>query len=191
MTVDANFKKYRGRVIERFGDKLDRELRYGIKAKEIEEVVVDENGEEKTVKKVVDVIDYDGPSIHSDYARFFDNGCIGWEKDADYNLMYLNNLQRQLTRRLQLEGHLFLNDVYDALGIRRTRAGQVVGWIYNDKDPNHDGDNYVDFGIYNIYDEKARDFVNGIERVILLDFNVDGPILHKLEDKKFREYCNQ
>ena len=62
------------------------------------------------------------------------------------------------------------------LGIKRTKAGNVVGWIYDEEHPV--GDNYVDFGMYDLHNEKARDFVNGHERVILLDFNVDGEILH-------------
>ena len=61
------------------------------------------------------------------------------------------------------------------LGIEETRAGQVVGWVYDEKNPV--GDNFVDFGIYDLYNEKARDFVNGRERSILLDFNIDGNIL--------------
>lgn len=61
------------------------------------------------------------------------------------------------------------------LGIARTNAGQVVGWIYCEKNPV--GDNYVDFGIYNLQNEG---FVNGNERSILLDFNVDGIILDKI-----------
>ena len=43
-------------------------------------------------------------------------------------------------------------------------------------------DGYVSFGIYNANRETARDFVNGYERSILLDFNVDGPILDTLDD---------
>ena len=64
------------------------------------------------------------------------------------------------------------------LGIERTKAGQIVGWVYDEDNPL--GDNYVDFGIYDINREKSRDFVNGYERVILLDFNVDGNILDRI-----------
>ena len=60
------------------------------------------------------------------------------------------------------------------LGIPKTKAGHVVGWIYDEKNPV--GDNYVDFGIYDLYNERSRAFVNGYERTILLDFNVDGNI---------------
>ena len=92
--------------------------------------------------------------------------------------MFLNAQQNYANDLLKSKGYLFLNDVYDMLGIPKTKAGQVVGWVYDPENPNS-GDNYVDFGIYDAYNEKARDFVNGYERTILLDFNVDGYILDK------------
>ena len=171
-TIDRSFKEYRGRVVERFGKELDRELRYNIKAQEIEEKTVDKDGNETIEKKTVSVVD---PNMYSDYARIFDNGSMGWTKDPEYNLMFLKLQQNQANDRLRAQGYLFLNDVYDMLGIPRTKAGQIVGWIYDKENPV--GDNFVDFGIYDIYNEKACDFVNGRERSIVLDFNVDGNIL--------------
>lgn len=172
-TVDKGFKEYRGRVIERFGEELDRELKYNIKAKDVEEVKVnEETGKEEISKKTVNVAD---PNAYSDYARFFDDGCTGWTKDPEYNLMFLKDQQRYANDRLQSKGSLFLNEVYDMLGIPRTKAGACVGWVYDEKNPV--GDNFVDFGIYDMYNERKRDFVNGYERTILLDFNVDGNIL--------------
>ena len=171
-TIDRSFKEYRGRVVERFGKELDRELRYNIKAQEIEEKTVDKDGNETIEKKTISVVD---PNMYSDYARIFDNGSMGWTKDPEYNLMFLKLQQNQANDRLRAQGYLFLNDVYDMLGIPRTKAGQIVGWIYDKENPV--GDNFVDFGIYDIYNEKACDFVNGRERSIVLDFNVDGNIL--------------
>lgn len=171
-TIDNSFKEYRGRVVERFGEELDKELRYNIKAKEIEETVVNEDGTETTVTKTVNVSKM---GEYSDYAKFFDDGCTGWTKDPEFNLMFLKDQQRYANDLLQSKGHLFLNEVYDMLGIPRTQAGQIVGWIYDEKHPI--GDNKVDFGIYNTYNEANRNFVNGYERTILLDFNVDGNIL--------------
>lgn len=171
-TVDRSFKDYRSRVIERFGEALDKELKYGIKAQEIEETVVDENGEEKVVKKTVSVVD---PNMHSEYARFFDDGCRNWEKNSEYNLMFLKQAQNWANERLKSRGHLYLNEVYEYLGIPMTKAGHEVGWVY-DTSENPIGDNFVDFGIYDLYNERARAFVNGYERTILLDFNVDGVI---------------
>ena len=176
-TLDKGFKEYRGRVIERFGKELDRELRYNIKAKEVQETVVDENGEEHTETKTVEVVDKD---IYSDYARFYDDGCIGWKKDPEANLIFLRRQEDYFNDKLKVVGHVFLNEVYDALGIPRTKSGQVVGWVYDEKNPI--GDNYIDFGIYDVYNcskseaERKTAFVNGYERSIILDFNVDGNI---------------
>lgn len=170
--VDNAFKDYRGRVIERFGKELDRELRYNIKTKEVEEVVQNEDGSETVVTQTVNVIDDNMPSV---YARFFDETCKGWTKDHDYNLMCLRDTQKWANIKLQRDGHLFLNDVYEALGIPKTKAGQVVGWLYDEKEPN--GDNYVDLGIYDPRSPEKRLFVNGHEQAILLDPNVDGSIL--------------
>ena len=172
--VDKSFKEYRGRVVERFGEALDKELKYGIKSKEVDEVVTNEDGTESVVKKTVDVVDATNPMNVSEYARFFDDGCAGWTKDPEYNLMFLRDQQRYANDLPKSKGHLFLNEVYDLLGIPRTKAGQIVGWIYDEKHPN--GDNFVDFGIYDTNKTANRDFVNGYERTILLDFNVDGNI---------------
>lgn len=172
-TVDKGFKEYRNRVVERFGETIDHELKYNIKAKKFEEVEIDpETGKEKKVTKTIDIAD---PNTYSDYARFFDDGCSNWEKDSEYNLMFLRAEQNYANDRLKARGYLFLNEVYDRLGIPASKAGQIVGWVYNADKPV--GDNYVDFGIYEMNCERARAFVNGYERTILLDFNVDGPIL--------------
>lgn len=168
-TVDRSFKEYRGRVVERFGEELDRELKYNIKAKQVDETVVNEDGTETVVTKTVNAVD---PTQYSEYARFFDDGCIGWEKNPEYNLMFVRQVQNWANERLKSRGYLFLNEVYEMFGFPMTEAGQVVGWVY-DKEI---GDGFVDFGVYDLYNEKARDFVNGRERVILLDFNVDGNV---------------
>lgn len=178
--VDKGFKKYRANVVDRFGEKVDKELRYNIKAKEVEKKITDKNGKEKTVKEIQYDIEGNPLENISEYARFFDEATsTEHHKDAEYNLMFLRRQQDYANEVLKAKGHLFLNDVYEMLGIPKTKAGQVVGWIYDEKNPN--GDNYVDFGIYRLSgyepsDERKRAFVNGYERNILLDFNVDGPI---------------
>lgn len=169
--VDKGFKEYRGRVIERFGEELDKELKYNIKSKEVERTVVHEDGTETVGKEVIELVD---PNSYSPYARFYDDGCAGWTKDPGANLMFLRMQQDAATKRLVKEGFLLLNDVYDMLGIPRSKEGMVIGWIYDEKHPV--GDNFVDFGIYESNRPKNRDFVNGYERTILLDFNVDGDI---------------
>ena len=171
--VDTSFKEYRGRVIDRFGKEMDRELRFGIKAKEIEETVVDENGKETTVTKTVEVAD---PNVaHSIYSVVWCEGNTGWTRNAELNKVFLIQTQNAANDKLRLNGILTLNEVYDMLGVPRTAYGQIAGWVYTEDDSV--GDGYVDFGIFNPNNPKACDFVNGYEKSIILDFNCIGNIL--------------
>lgn len=172
-TVDNGFKEYRRRVIERFGERIDHELKHNVKAVEIQETVVDKDGKESVVTRKVDV--FDGTSEHNTYSRIFDVGCKNWEKDPEYNKTFLLACQCQANDKLKAQGFLFLNDVYKMLGIPLSKAGQVVGWLYDENNPI--GDNYVDFGIYETFNS---DFINGCERSIWLDFNVDGNIWERM-----------
>lgn len=171
LTVDKSFKEYKQRVVDRFGEEVEKEIRYGIKAEEIVETVTDEEGNETTVTETVKTMN---PTLYSDYARFFDEASPCWQNDPEYNLMFLRAQQQYANDLLRAKGRLFLNDVYDMLGIEKTKAGQIVGWVYDRENPN--GDNFVDFGIYDMSKERVRAFVNGYETNILLDFNVDGNI---------------
>lgn len=170
--VDTSFKEYRGRVVERFGEKIDKELKYNIKAQTVDVIETDSEGNETVVTKTVETVE--GLKDVSEFAKFFDEYSDYWEKDSEYNLMFLKAQQAAANDRLKANGYLFLNEVYDMLGIRKTKAGQVVGWIYDPVNPL--GDNYVDFGIYDVHKRCNREFVNGYNRSILLDFNVDGNI---------------
>lgn len=182
-TIDRSFKEYRGRVVERFGKDLDRELRHNIKAMEVDATTVNEDGSESVEKKIVDVID-DPSYFGSEYSRFFAEGCTGWTKNPELNLLFLRQQQNFANERLKTKGYLYLNEVYEMLGIPKSKDGHVVGWIYDDTDP--DNDNFVDFGIYDVWtpnemvNDSRRDFVNGFERNILLDFNVRGNIYELL-----------
>lgn len=171
LTVDKSFKEYKQRVVDRFGEEVEKEIRYGIKAEEIVETVTDEEGNETTVTETVKTMN---PTLYSDYARFFDEASPCWQNDPEYNLMFLRAQQQYANDLLRAKGRLFLNDVYEMLGIEKTKAGQIVGWVYDRENPN--GDNFVDFGIYDMSKERVRAFVNGYETNILLDFNVDGNI---------------
>lgn len=170
--VSKDFKEYRDRVIERFGKDLDRELRYNIKAKEVEEIVTDEDGNETVVKEVVNTAEVHD---YSEFARIYDCGNTGWTKDPETNMLVLKQTERYFNDILKCKGYVFLNEVYEELGFPPTKAGQIVGWIYDEKNPV--GDNYIDFGIFDINHEATKRFVNGYESSIVLDFNVDGNIL--------------
>lgn len=175
--VDTGFKQYRGRVIERFGEQMDKELKYDIKAKEIEETITDKKGKEKTVTKTVEVADPAAATM-SPYTFCFDESSTAWVRDAEANKFFLLRQQDYANEKLKVKGHMFLNEVLDMVGIRRCRAGQTVGWVYDEKNPI--GDNYIDFGIFDIRCEANRNFVNGLEKSIWLNFNVDGDILSNL-----------
>lgn len=184
-TVDKGFKDYRSRVIERFGAEVDRELKNNVKAKKVEVIEKDpETGKDKKVKKQQFVVN---PSDISGYARFFEQYTMdeegnsilnrNWESNNEYNLMFLKAQERYANDLLKSKKRLFLNEVYEMLGLPRTKAGQVVGWVYDPENPS--GDNYVDFGLY-ADNLTYSDFVNGFEPTILLDFNVDGNIWDKM-----------
>ena len=168
--VDTSFKDYRKRLIDRFGKELDRELRFGIKAKEVEEKVVDENGNETTVTKTVEVVDPN--TAHDLYSIVWCEGNTGWTKNAELNKAFLIQTQNYANDRLKMNGVVTLNEVYEMLGVARTAYGQLAGWVYTEDCSA--GDNFIDFGIFDVNNPKACDFVNGVERSIILDFNCIG-----------------
>lgn len=171
--LNEQFDKYRERVIKEHGEETDRMYANGLVRKDIEIEEFNSKGEPKT-KKVKNAIVAEDGSEYSQYAKFFDEGCRNFSKNPEDNLVFLRSQERYANDILNTKGHIFLNDVYEALGIPKTEAGQYVGWMLGN------GDDYVDFGIYDIYKEANKDFVNGYEPVILLDFNVDGVIANKL-----------
>lgn len=135
--------------------------------------------EKKETDKIEEVIEQYITSKNlgvSQYARYFDDGCIGWTKDPEFNKLFLLEQQHYANDLLRQKGHLFLNEVYDMLGIPRSSAGQVVGWICDEDDPLND----YDRDLFGLYSEQNRRFINGLERVALLDFDVDGNILDRI-----------
>ena len=168
-TVESAFTSYRKRVVAEYGEKTDYMFKNGIRAEQFVEIETDENGKKHKVTKTAYTQDPNGISM---YARFFDECNRVWQRDASYNKLFLRSQQNYWNDILKTRGHVFLNEVYDSLGFDRTKEGAVVGWVLGNKD----GDSYVDFGLYDGSREAVRDFVNGSENAILLDFNVDGVI---------------
>ena len=163
--IETAFQKYRKRVIEELGIDQERDILAGIRETETK----DDKGKKKIVVETAD------PNGYSPYAKFFDQHNQNFQNNAEYNLMFLKSQQEYANHVLLSRGHLFLNDVYKSLGLEPTKAGQFVGWTVSSE-----SDNYVDFGMYDFTSEKARDFINGLEKSILLDFNVDGVIIDKI-----------
>ena len=107
----------------------------------------------------------------SPYGFKFDENSISWDRSREWNICFLELTQDYFNDLLKHRGHLFLNEVYDRLGIPRRAIGQLVGWVYDENNPN--GDNFVDLDIFN-----ERN--NNDENVFILDPNVDGYILDKI-----------
>jgi len=168
--LDKGFREYRSRVVERYGEDVDREMRYDT------EIVAsdDAKGKAKTTVRVSP----DSPSI---YAMFYDEGSRNWSPDPEINKLFLKNQQNYLNDLLRVRGHVMLNEVYDRLDLPQTKAGAIVGWMMN----SEDGDHYIDFGVFGRDgSDRIRDFMNGREGAVLLDFNVDGVIFDKLPEVK-------
>ena len=171
---EESFTNYRSRVKEELGEEKDRQFYYGMTEETVKEKVKAKDGKTKTItKKVEKAPDH----LYSQYARFFDEANSCWDKSPEQNMYFLKMVQNQMNDLLKARGHVFLNEVYDALGFERSEAGQLVGWVWNNDNTAMDaGDGYIDFGIFDGNDYAKRAFVNGDERSILLDFNVDGVI---------------
>lgn len=165
--IEKSFGDYRNRVVSKFGEEEDRMLKNGIKKESVTVMEINEKGKTVTTSKTVETVDKEDIS---QYAKFFDESCINWSKTPEYNLMFLHGQQNFANDLLNARGHVFLNEVYDMVGVPRTQAGAIVGWVKGA------GDDYVDFGIFEGKTSSARSFVNGVERNILLDFNVNGVI---------------
>lgn len=177
-TWSTILNNYRKNVIDTFGEEVDRDMRFGIKHEKVETTVEDpETGKKKKVKEDVAVVDYDpnDPNYISEYSRFYDSSVFGWDKNPEVNRRQLIGMQGYANNLLVARGYLFLNDVYKIIGFEPSIAGQCVGWVYDPDNPK--GDNYIDFGITHARNANRR-FVNGLEPVVLLDFNVDGDILN-------------
>lgn len=162
------FAAYRRRVVDELGPDVDRNYRLGIYETSSNEKVVNADGSVTKEKKAVKTIK--DKSV-SGFAKFFDEYSTQWQKSAETNLYFLRLQQNHANDMLRARGHVFLNEVYDMLGLPRTKEGSIYGWVMN-----ADGSTVIDFGIYNIENPSGRAFVNGYEKAILLDFNITGII---------------
>lgn len=175
-TLNTTFKDYRDRVVDRFGKDVEYQIRHNLKAEEITEKVEDpETGKTKKVKKTV--LTNGDDATERGYARLFDAACDNWNNDANLNRSFLSGAQNYFNDKLHAVGYVFLSDIYRYLGFRETPECRVVGWTLDGN-----GDGYIDFG----FDQDDM-FMNGYNKDVWLDFNVDGPILDTFvaSDKTF------
>lgn len=161
--LETAFKNYRERIVEKYGQEVDDEVRYGIRTDKIEQ----EDGKKKTVTTVDRV-------NTSEYIFDFGPENVNWVPNYEHNLFFLTAHQTVFNDLLRARGHLFLNEVLDGLGIARTPAGAVTGWIYDPNNERKDGvkrDSFVDLGVKDLW---------ATQGYILLDINADGTIFDKI-----------
>lgn len=61
--------------------------------------------------------------------KYDESSSRNWSPDRDINRLFLRNMQSYLNDKLKWQGHLFLNEVYDELGLSRTSQGAISGWF--------------------------------------------------------------
>lgn len=171
-TLSGLFTTYRGRVIEEEGRIMDRHYMYGTEIAEITKEITDENGKKKKITEKVEVVD--PKKIPNDVSVVFDESNPNFDKDPEFNRAFLKAQESYANNILHARGHIFLNEVYDMLGFSQTQAGSVIGWVEGL------GDDYVDFGLYDLSNKDTCNFINGKTNIVLLDFNHDGIIWDKI-----------
>lgn len=171
--VDTAFKKYRGRVVEEFGEDKDKALMFGETKREV-------YSEKKNGEPKIETVRAHGDG-RSPYSVVFDRTNLNWNEHPSYNAIFLRMTQNHLNDQLRAKGHLFLNDAYRELGFDDTEEGAVTGWVWG----SENGDDFVDLGCWEGRDlERFTRFMQGDEGSLLLDFNVDGVIFNLLGKNK-------
>lgn len=93
---------------------------------EEEHVEVNKNGKEKvTVKEVKSEVNKTIGQWYSDSSEYYSD-------DHEYNMLQIENVNERMQTRLFQRGHLTLNEVREALGFERIRAGALLGWSTSD-----------------------------------------------------------
>lgn len=166
-TIEKALNEYRARVVDEYGAEVDERLYQG--GDIVTETKIDDKGKKvKTTGALGNGISGYSKVFGPDSSRY-------WKHAADYNKLYILAQQAHANDRLRLQGHLFLNEVYDMLGLDRTPEGQIVGWVVTDDE----GDGYVTFGL-DRPSAQVSDFMRGNCNTVVLDFNVDGPVYEKI-----------
>lgn len=181
--LKASYDKYRDAIKEKFGIDIDKAAILGLSEKIVTKETEDEKGNRSVVEEVEKTANKN-PSDDSDYICLFNNhSSHHWKNNAEMNYAFLKSTEVYATQLLRVRGHVFLNEVYDALGMPRTQTGALCGWVLNST-----GDNYVSFGIDDCYDAKnnmvIKDCLSNepdkFNPDFWLEFNCQGTIFDKI-----------
>lgn len=112
---------------------------------------------------------------------FFDESNLNWEKEPRMNRKFLEDHERWIDQRLEVEEFLFENDIrrdIDAPLVKTGWTSGIMKWridpITGDKVRNH-----FKFGL-DAKNPRAQAFRDGIEPTILLQPNVEDNIIDQL-----------
>lgn len=176
-TLQTAFDGYKRTMVEALGkESVDKILKPKLPnvGKSAEEILSSDN--KSDAANVTDAV-VNSLKALSPYARIIaEESSTCWDPNEDYTSQNLAAVQLWANRRLERKGHLFLNEIFDQLGLSRTREGAVVGWL-----KNGEGDNYVSFGDFDasIYRVPSDDYTR-VDSNFIVDFNVDGVIWDKI-----------
>jgi len=171
--LDRDYKDYRRRIVEDYGPEKDKQFKTGIRKELVTTTDTSEDGEERSIVKSIGTVDpykKDRP-----FAKWFGKGNKLWHKSPAYNIIFLRCQQQFANQLLQARKshHVFLNEVYDSLGLDHTSEGAVCGWTLDGE-----GDGYISFGLPCLDFNEAEMHYESED--FYLDFNVDGIIYDKI-----------
>lgn len=168
--TQGKFAKYRKLIADKYGKDIDLETLLGVEHDTKVDEVVDEKGNITVKETETHTANHNNDD--ADYCVLFDElNCRTWKNDPVANYTFLKGMEKWATNRLRSRGHLFLNEIYDALGKERTKTGALCGWVLNGE-----GDDFVDFGLDNI----PREWDWYEEPNMWLTFNCQGAIYDKI-----------
>lgn len=108
----------------------------------------------------------DESDLHTEYP--FDAQNPNFNKASrEHNHFFVHSVQSHMNDILRFRGHVFLNDVFDAMGYPRTALGALVGWA-------------LDFGHTSFIEFKIVDHQDVGDSMSLI-FNPQGIIFDKIE----------
>ena len=177
--LDATFSDYRTRVIDEYGDEVDKKMRYGLTTKEVEiEQVDEETGEVVKTKATVTEADESATTVWYKHQYELSDGTVivnpNWQPNKDMNATYVLAQIAWFNGCLSRGERVWQDDIYKTLGIPvdgYRQEARVLNWT-----PDKKGEKYIKCRMYN--KEESGDFISNDDGDILLAFNPDGVLYY-------------
>lgn len=153
-TTTTAFSNYRERVKQAIGE--EAENRIFTNEQVITKTVTEVDDEGNETEKEQQVVTVNGDN--SQYAVKLTRACYPYCNDILKTLSNIKEIEADLNRQLIGKGIVTLNEVFEKLGLRKTAAGQLVGWVYsqNPEEQEKHGDGYISFGVFDHVDENGN-----------------------------------